>query len=150
MTTQPDIEPVARRLDDAAGRLSMAIGRLARVLRRDAPSGLGAGSLSALATVVRYGPARLGDVAVREGIAPPTLSRIIAALEDSGYVVRAPDPTDKRATTVEATAAARELISGTGSSRAAAVRLRMAALSEADLNLLLSAVPVLEALAADD
>ena len=137
-------------LDAAAGRLSMAIGRLSRVLRRDAPSGLGAGSLSALATVVRYGPARLGDVAAREGIAPPTLSRIMVALEEAGYVVRTPDPTDKRATTVAATESAHELITGTGSSRAAVVRQRMEALSEADRRRLLDAVPVLEALVADD
>ena len=43
-------------LDDAAGRLAVTFCRLNRMLRRRAPTGLGAGSLSALATVVRSGP----------------------------------------------------------------------------------------------
>jgi DNA-binding MarR family transcriptional regulator len=137
-------------LDEAAGRLSMAFGRLARVLRRGTSAGLGAGSLSALATVVRHGPIRLGDLAVREGVQPPTLSRIVAHLEDSGLLVRSPDPTDRRATRAEATPAGVDLISGTGSSRAGVLHARMAALSPEDLAILLRAVPVLEALAADE
>jgi DNA-binding MarR family transcriptional regulator len=137
-------------VDDAARRLTMALGRLARALRRGSPSGLGPGSLSALATVVRTGPVRLGDLAAREGITPPTLTRVVAALEEAGYVVRTPDPTDGRATRAQATPAAVELISGTGSSRAGVLRARMDALSAEDLAALLRAVPVIEALAADE
>ena len=137
-------------VDDAAGRLSMALGRLIRVLRRGSPSGLGPGSLSALATVVRGGPMRLGDLAAREGVAPPTLTRIVVSLEEGGYVTRTPDPDDRRATRVEATQTAAELITGTGSIRAGVLRDRMAALSADDLAALLRAVPVIEALAADE
>ena len=149
---QVDGEPVVDggAVEDAAGRLSMAIARLVRSLRRGSPSGIGPGSLSALATVVRHGPLRLGDLAVKEGITPPTLSRIMAGLEEGGYVTRTPDPTDGRATRAEATEAAVDLINGAGSSRAEVLRARMAALPPADLAALLRAVPVLEALATDE
>lgn len=141
-------QPVS--LDDAVPRLSLAFGRMTRVLRRGTPTGLGPGSLSALATVVRTGPLRLGDLAAREGIAPPTLTRIIAGLEDSGYVRREPDPTDGRAIRVRATGSAEDLINGAGSHRAHVLRERLENLSPDELELLLSAVPVLEALVADE
>jgi DNA-binding MarR family transcriptional regulator len=137
-------------VDDAVGRIALALGRLNRILRRSAPTGLGPGSLSALATLVRSGPLRLGDLAAREGVAPPTLTRIVANLEDAGYVRRGPDPSDGRATRASATEPGAELISGAGSSRASALRARMDALPPAELRILLSAVPVLESLAADD
>jgi DNA-binding MarR family transcriptional regulator len=136
-------------VDDEAGRLAMALGRLARVLRRASPSGLGPGSLSALATVVRSGPMRLGDLAGREGVTPPTLTRIVVSLEESGYVTRTSDPVDRRATRIQATTAATELITGTGSIRNGVLRARMDALAPDDLAALLRALPVIEALAAD-
>jgi DNA-binding MarR family transcriptional regulator len=144
-----DVEGVDQ-LGEAAGRLSMALGRLNRVLRRGQPAGLGPGTISALATVVRCGPIRLGDLAAREQIAPPTLTRIVAGLEESGYVLRSPDPKDGRATRVEATPAAHEVISGAGSTRVGLLRTRLDALSQADLDALLAAVPILEALASDE
>lgn len=147
MSSQLDDEV---QLDDAAGRLSMALGRLTRVLRRDNPSGLGPGSISALATVVRSGPLRLGDLAAREGVTPPTLTRIVVALREGGYLIKTPDPNDGRATQVEATPAAVELITGTKSLRAGALRSRLAALPPDDLAALVRAVPVIEALAADE
>lgn len=137
-------------VDGAAGRLNLALGRLNRVLRRGQPSGLGPGTLSALATIVRCGPVRLGDLAAREQIAPPTLTRIVSGLEEGGYVVRSPDPTDGRATRVEATPAAREVISGAGSVRIGVLRNRMDTLSPEQLATLLAAVPILEALASDE
>jgi DNA-binding MarR family transcriptional regulator len=137
-------------LDDAVPRLSLALGRLTRILRRGTPSGLGPGSLSALATLVRSGPMRLGDLAAREGIAPPTLTRIVASLEDAGYVRKEPDPDDGRAVRVQATPSADDLISGAGSHRVSTLRARMDALTPDDLEILLRAVPVIEALAADE
>jgi DNA-binding MarR family transcriptional regulator len=138
-------------LDDAVARLALALGRLTRMVRRGGDlGGLGPGSISALATLVRSGPMRLGDLAVREGVAPPTLTRIVAGLEESGYVVRAPDPDDRRATRVQATPAATGLIAGVGSARVSRLRDRIDTLGDDDLRALLRAVPVIEALAADD
>jgi DNA-binding MarR family transcriptional regulator len=137
-------------LDDAVARLSVALGRLTRVMRRGSPTGLGPGSISALATLVRGGPMRLGDLAAREGVAPPTLTRIVAGLEETGYVVRAPDPDDRRATRVESTPAAAELVAGVGSARLTQLRARVDRLAAEELRALLKALPVIESLAADE
>ena len=136
---------------DAAARLALALARLIRVLRRSGGlGGLGPGSISALATLVRSGPMRLGDLAVREGVAPPTLTRIVVGLEESGYVVRAPDPDDRRATRVQATDTAAELVAGVGLARVSRLRDRIDTLDDDDLRALLRAVSVIEALASDE
>jgi DNA-binding MarR family transcriptional regulator len=137
-------------LDDAVARLSVVLGRLTRMLRQGSGTGLGPGGVSALATLVRSGPMRLGDLAVREGVAPPTLTRIVAGLEDGGLVTRRPDPDDGRATQVQATDAAHEIVTGLGSTRFAKLHARISALPAADRDVLLRAVPVMEAIAADD
>jgi DNA-binding MarR family transcriptional regulator len=151
-TREAQVRDAARdtEIHDAVARLSLALGRLVRMLRRGGPIGLGPGSISALATLVRSGPLRLGDLAAREGIAPPTLTRIVAGLEEAGYVVRVPDPDDRRATRAEATPAATTVVAGIGSARVAQLRTRVDALSADDLQALLRAVPVIEALAADE
>jgi DNA-binding MarR family transcriptional regulator len=141
--------PAGPELDEAVARLSLALGRLNRVVRRGDATGLGSGSISALATLVRCGPTRLGDLAAREGVTPPTLTRIVGGLEDLGFVVRQPDPDDRRATRVQATEAAEELVAGVGSARVAQLRARIDTLSQADVAILVRAVPVFEALATE-
>jgi DNA-binding MarR family transcriptional regulator len=81
-------------------RQRVAIARLARRLRRHELAGLTPTQLSALATVGRAGPLRLGDLAAAEGIAPSTLTRLVTALEERGYVIRCPVPGDARASTL--------------------------------------------------
>jgi DNA-binding MarR family transcriptional regulator len=81
-------------------RLRVAIARLSRRLRRHMLAGLTPTQLSALATVERAGPLRLGDLAAAEGIAPSTLTRLVTALEERGYVIRCPVPGDARASTL--------------------------------------------------
>jgi DNA-binding transcriptional ArsR family regulator len=85
-------------------RLRVALARLSRRLRRHQLAGLTPTQLAALATVGHSGPMRLGDLAAAEGIAPSTLTRLVTALEDSGYVRRCADPSDARASTLAITA----------------------------------------------
>ncbi len=80
-----------------ATRLRVAIARLSRRLRRHQLAGLTPTQLSALATVEKIGPLRLGDLAAAEGIAPSTLTRLVTVLEDAGYVQRHTEPGDARA-----------------------------------------------------
>lgn len=157
VTTTSDIEATggasadaADELENAAARLYLALGRMARWLRRAGEGDLGPGTFSALATLSRYGPMRLGDLAAREGVAPPTLTRIVAALEESGLVVRQTDPDDRRAVLVAATDEGAALTAGVRSARSAALHERMLALPAADRAVLLAVVPVIEALAGDE
>lgn len=133
-------------------RLYLAVGRLTRSLRRigSSSSELGHGSVSALFTLVNLGPMRLGDLAAREGVAPPTLSRIVAALVEDGYVRREPDPNDGRASLVTATDTGRQVASGLYSSRLRELQRRMDRLSGDQVGLLLAALPALEALVAEE
>lgn len=101
-----------------AVELNLRLGRLSRLLRRAAaPGELSPGAASALASLVRDGPMRLGDLAGREQVAPPTMSRIVAVLEQGGHLVREPDPDDGRATQLVATNSGRELVTGVTSAR---------------------------------
>ena len=76
--------------------LAMALGRINRALARAYPGPLATGALSALATVVREGPIRVGDLARREGLQPPNMSRIVAELEREGHLERHTDLDDRR------------------------------------------------------
>ena len=90
---------------ELAARLRMSIARMARFLRQQDQGGLPQGQTSALATIVKCGPMTLGDVAARERIAPPSVTKAIEQLVGRGLVSRSADPTDRRVALVEATAA---------------------------------------------
>ncbi|MGW2661865.1 MarR family winged helix-turn-helix transcriptional regulator [Nocardia tengchongensis] len=78
---------------------------------------LSSGAASALATVARSGPLRLGDLANIERVSAPTMSRIVTGLEKGGYLTRGADPEDGRAQLLTATAAAHDLVTGLTSAR---------------------------------
>jgi DNA-binding MarR family transcriptional regulator len=138
-----------RELTDGAARLYLAIGRLSRSLRRSSEMGLGHGSTSALATVVHGGPLRTGDLAAREGVSAPTMTRIVAVLVAEGYVVREPDPDDRRVALVRATEQGEQVITEVRSARSQALLDRITNLPPAERDALLAAIPALEALTAD-
>jgi DNA-binding MarR family transcriptional regulator len=133
-------------------RLYLAVGRLSRSLRRvDTGSAeLGHGAVSALATLVNHGSMRLGDLAAKEAVAPPTLSRIVSTLVDGGYVRREPDPNDGRAFLVTPTEEGRRIMSGLYSSRLRELRRRIDRLTPQQRSTLVEALSALEALVAED
>src|ERR1700735_5110255 len=84
-------------------RLRVALARLSRRLRRHALAGLTPTQLAALSTVEQSGPLRLGDLAAAEGIAPSTLTRMVAVLEELGYGRGGAEPQGPRASTLAIT-----------------------------------------------
>lgn len=131
-------------------RLRVAIARLSRRLRRHELAGLTPTQLSALSSVDRLGPIRLGDLAAAEGIAPSTLTRLVTALEEQGFVKRFPVPEDARASTMAMTPRGRVLLDRIReeSNTLLADRLRM--LTGDELGALTAALPALERLAEGD
>jgi DNA-binding MarR family transcriptional regulator len=131
-------------------RLRVALARLSRRLRRHELAGITPTQLAALATVERAGPMRLGDLAAVEGIAPSTLTRLVTALEESGYVRRGADPSDARASTLAITSLGSEALERirTENTRMLAVSLR--GLTPGQRAALAAALPVLEQLAEAD
>ncbi len=93
-----------------AGRLRLSVTRLSRRLRQEAADGHTPSQLSALSVIVNEGPMTLGQVAERERVAPPSITKVVTKLEAEGLVERSADPTDGRVTHVTATKAGRNLI----------------------------------------
>src|SRR5215468_10512696 len=131
-------------------RLRVAIARLSRRLRRHELAGLTPTQLSALATVERAGPLRLGDLAAAEGIAPSTLTRLVTALEERGYVDRCPVPGDARASTLAIAPAGRAILERIRQESTTALADRLRTLTGEQVAALASALPALEQLADAD
>jgi DNA-binding MarR family transcriptional regulator len=128
-------------------RLRVALARLSRRLRRHELAGLTPTQLAALSTVEQAGPLRLGDLAAMEGIAPSTLTRLVTALEDSGYVRRCADPSDARASTLAITPHGHETLERIRSETTMVLAESLRSLTPVQRVSLASALPVLEQLA---
>lgn len=138
--------PVATTRAELATRARLVVLRLARRLRRHADGGLTATQLSALATIGSRGPLRLGDLASHEGIAPPTVSRLVDHLEGAGLVRRRTDARDGRSYLVELTPSGEALLAQLRSTGTRMLEAAMAGLDPADQAALAAAVPLLERL----
>jgi DNA-binding MarR family transcriptional regulator len=87
-----------------AEQLYLAIQHSARRFQSlDGELGLSAARFSVLATLRYSGPQRLGDLARREGVAQPTMSKLVAGLERDCLVARRADSNDHRGVIVELT-----------------------------------------------
>ena len=85
--------------------------RLLRAVRRvDESSGLTAPRLSALSVIVFNGAITLGKLAEAEQVRPPTMTRIVNALEERELVVKAHDPRDGRVIRIAATTKGRRVL----------------------------------------
>ncbi len=139
---------MASKYNDDASRLRLAVARISRHLRAvDASSALTPTQASLLSTVARGGRVGLSELSELEGVDPPTLSRAVSRLEEQGLFRRLPDPDDRRAATVEATAAGKRLQRRLRAARADSLRARLAELGEDERSLLHEALPALEAVA---
>jgi DNA-binding MarR family transcriptional regulator len=95
---------------ELASRLRLAVTRLHRRLRQQAAGGLTQTQASALASIGQLGSPTLGALAARESVQPPSMTRIVGALEELGHVSRLIDPTDRRVARVTLTAQGREVL----------------------------------------
>jgi DNA-binding MarR family transcriptional regulator len=133
---------------DLAHDLRLAAMRLARRLRSQrADHGLPLGQLSALAALDRHGPLTPGALAQHEQIRPPSMTKVLAALADGGYIDRVPDPHDGRQQLVSLTDKARRLLREDRRRRDEWLASLLVGLSDADRAALAAALPVLEVLA---
>ena len=136
---------------EVADRLHSAAIHLLRWLRReDEAAGLSPARLSALSVVVFGGPLPIGEVARAEQVRPPTMTRLVHALERDGLVAREPDPTDGRVTRVRATAAGERVLAAGRRRRIERLARGLAGLGAAELALLERAAAEIEALVRAD
>jgi len=128
-------------------RLRVAIARLSRRLRKHELARLTPTQLAALSTVERNGPLRLGDLAAAERIAPSTLTRLVSALEEQGYVERHAVPADARAWMLAVTPRGHEVLEQIRQENTLLLADSLLTLSTEQLAALAAALPALERLA---
>jgi DNA-binding MarR family transcriptional regulator len=136
-------------IDVSPSQLRLTVMRLARRLRQEAGADITLSQLSALATVERRGPISLKELADVERITPPSMTRISTCLEERGLVVRTVDAADRRVARLAITEGGQSLLTQTRSNRDAYLAGRLQALTEAELQVLDTALPLLERLAGE-
>src|ERR1700730_3253211 len=134
---------------DVAGRLRLSAFRLTRLLRHQDTEGLAPTLSAALATIEREGPLTLGELAAREHVAPPSITKAVEKLVALGFVARTPDATDRRVARVRITQSGRRRVIQNRSRRTAWLATRVRALPPDDIAKLDAAAEVLERLIRD-
>ena len=129
-----------------AARLRVVVGRLHRQLRRSQVEQLTPSQLAVLVTVEGRGPLRLGELAAIEDVTPPTLSRLVASVEERGLLRRSTESGDRRVAVVELTAKGRRSLQRMRTERTLWLSQRVAGLSPEQRTALASALDALEEL----
>lgn len=146
----PPAQPAPRHpvpaADEVAAGLRLSTTRLARRLRAEAEIGLTPSLLSALAVVHVHGPLSLGALAEVEGVAPPSVTKIVARLEEQDLVERVPDPADRRVCRVRTTDAGDELLARSRARKTAWLAQRLDGLDPDDLVVLDRAARIIDEL----
>jgi len=132
------------RIAEAAGRLRLAIVRTARRMRQEAGGELSPTLIAALASIDRLGPLTPSELADIERVKRPTATRIGAALERDGLIVRATDPSDGRASLLSVSPAGRTLMKRLRKRKNAYLSKRLRSMGEEEIEVLEQAAGVLE------
>ena len=138
-------ENIATESEITADQLhSLAIHLLRKLRREDESSGLNAPRLSALSVIVFGGPVTLGDLAAAEQVRPPTMTRIVNALEELGLVTKTKNSSDARSTHLSATPSGRQLLMEGRERRVRALARQIAELEPHDRATLRQAAEILK------
>lgn len=137
-----ELEVVASALNSGAIHLLRSLAAVDRL------AGLTPARLSALSVIVFAGPRSLGALAAAEGVAGPTMTRIVDGLVAAGLAERQPDPGDGRAVVIAPTAAGETLMRAAAGRRIAAIATAISDLPAADRRRLAAAAGLLDRVAA--
>ncbi len=155
-TLPPDASPDASpELDPVAGvspnvdRLRLVLVRLARRIRTNSVEAITPSQLAVLATVNRNGPMTVGQIAEAEHVKPPSVSKIVSALERAGLVERRTDATDRRCSHIAVAPGGYAYIDEVRSAGRTWLQSRFAAIDPADADQITAALPALERLLGD-
>lgn len=128
--------------------LRIAVMRLARRLRTErASDAMTPSQMAVLATLMREGPMTPGDLAVVERVQPPSMTRILQALQHQELVQRAPHPDDRRQVLFSVTEKAQAMVARDRERRDQWLLHRLEELSPEDLKAIETAIPILNRLA---
>ena len=144
---------MARPTLDAAAlahELRIAVMRFSRRLRSQrVDTSVTLTHLSAMSTLRRHGAMSAGELAAHERVQPPSMTRVVGALEAMELVTRTPHPTDGRQVVIELTPAAHELLDAEARAREAWLFGRLEQLSPQEREILQEASTIMDKLAAE-
>jgi DNA-binding MarR family transcriptional regulator len=145
----PTVDSVTRTDAGLASQLRVSVMRLARRLRneRDPDNQLGLGAISVLGVLLRHGESTIGQLAARERVQPPSMTRTVNCLVDDGYAVRRPSETDGRSTLVEISEKGRQMLLADRRRRDAWLNRQLKDLTPEERDLLRQVAPLIERLA---
>ena len=103
--------------------------------------------LAALSTLRRHGPMSPGELAAHERVQPPSMTRVVVALEGMGLVSRTPHPTDGRQVVIDLTPAAEDLLGTEARAREAWLTGQLEQLSAEEREVLQAAAVIMDKLA---
>ena len=135
-----------------ATALRISVSRLARRLRVERTTqGIPESELSdtqfaALSALERHSAMTPGELAEHEKVQPPSMTRVIAVLEERGLVMRAPHLTDRRQVVLTVTDEGRSVVQRARRRRDAWLAKRLKELSPQERAMLRAAAPILEKL----
>lgn len=138
-----NVASLARRLHAVAIRV------LRRARRDDAAMGLPPGQASALSVLVFGGPKTLSELAGIEQVRPPTMTRMIDALEQARLIKREQDTVDRRRFRIAATAAGVRLMHQGRERRVLVLAQTLAGLDREQRAIMEKALAILEQLQAE-
>nr|WP_283139010.1 MarR family transcriptional regulator [Rhizohabitans arisaemae] len=132
---------------ELASALRMSLARLTRRLRKQTAVGaLTPTQLATLATVDRHSGITPGELAEQEKVQPPSMTRVIVALEELGLLQRGPHPRDRRQVSLTLTDQGKELLKAERRGREAWLAQRLKELTREERAILRQAAPILERL----
>ena len=128
--------------------LRLSVMRFSRRLRNQrADTSVTLTHLAALSTLKRHGPMSPGELAGHERVQPPSMTRVVVALEGMGLVTRTPHPTDGRQVVIDLTPAAEDLLSAEARAREAWLSGQLQDLSPEERTVLREAAVIMDKLA---
>jgi DNA-binding MarR family transcriptional regulator len=128
--------------------LRLAVMRFSRRLRNQrVDTSVTLTHLAALSTLQRHGPMSPGELAGHERVQPPSMTRVVVALEGMGLVTRTPHPTDGRQVIIGLTPAAGELLGAEARAREAWLSERLHELAPEEREVLREASVIIDKLA---
>jgi len=135
------------RTAELASTLRVSVMRLSRRLRAERlQTDLSLNQLAALGTLDRHGALTPRELAAHERVQPPSMTRVLAGLEERGLILRTPHASDGRQHLVSLTAHARTLLKEDRRKREAWLAQRLAELTQEERDVLRAAAPVIERL----
>ena len=133
---------------ELASLLRPALLRLTRLVRNQrVDMSVTLTQLSAMGTLYKRGSMSAGELAACERVQPPSMTKVLANLEERGLVVREVHPTDRRQAIIAITPAGVDLLDSERRSRDAWLTQQLDNLSADERALLQRVIPLLDKLA---